>query len=604
MLEYNFEGKNIFNPLENRMQEVIDTFVSFYGEEYRERVTDKLTKNKTYFLGQEESNSIENSINRLFKERVDDLSQKFTNSINFELTGYYKPSDVTFALMNLDNSMYEKNNYPLHVLMTELGFVKPRCSNKEINLIKNDEELFQGILNIIFSLKQKWESKFQNEYDNLIKQKDALLIDMSPFCQRSDNFDYFGKFKSIIDKYAIKHGFNINDDIKLDDNTLLAIENYLVLYKHPLAKTIVTESLKNNFKNYFNYLGLNNKYDTFEQYSQDEQLEAFLKDETLEKDILNLKIEQRKSQFKNNIFYKDYIELLKQEGEISNINKLALNAIHYIFDNFSVAYVQSIVKEDDCYSISILPQALALNDHVLFHELIHVIESDFNRSDDNELSYKVGFSSTLYKENYQELDEDAILKLRDEENEDLHDEETDENKQVEYSKISFLNEVVTDYISGKVYENWKKSSHSPIGFLLNKEDSTYSVAFPLLSKFFDENLDTIIKCRMSQDADAFRKMIGEEYYRKLYNATFAYGEIVCKYPLILRDISKKTNLDLDNLHDCFKYDCEWTNDEQKIVDAYSSINEISKVIELRKEFDSNQKPKKNKKKNNNLDREI
>ena len=97
MLEYNFEGKNIFNPLENRMQEVIDTFVSFYGEEYRERVTDKLTKNKTYFLGQEESNSIENSINRLFKERVDDLSQKFTNSINFELTGYYKPSDVTFA---------------------------------------------------------------------------------------------------------------------------------------------------------------------------------------------------------------------------------------------------------------------------------------------------------------------------------------------------------------------------------------------------------------------------------------------------------------------------------------------------------------------------
>ena len=38
MLKYSFEGKNIFNPLENRMQEVIDTFVSFYGEEYRERV--------------------------------------------------------------------------------------------------------------------------------------------------------------------------------------------------------------------------------------------------------------------------------------------------------------------------------------------------------------------------------------------------------------------------------------------------------------------------------------------------------------------------------------------------------------------------------------
>lgn len=604
MLEYNFEGKNIFNPLENRMQEVIDTFVSFYGEEYRERVNTRLSKSKVFFLGQKDDCSIQTAIHNLFKERTRNLSKRFASSTKIKFAGFYSPDDFVFALENLDNSLYKENNYPLRILLTELGFVKVNCSYDEIKNIKNDNDLFQGISKAISSLKQKWESEFKNDYQNLKEQENFLLKDTEALFQDSQKFDYYQQLKSILDEYAKKHGFNINDDISIDKNTLLTVEMLLVLYKQPFAKTIISKSLKADFKKYFDYLGLENKYNSFNQYIHDKKLNTFLKDENLKKDIRDMKIEQKKSKFTNNIFYQDFVENLKKEGKISNINNVVLNAIDFIVDNFSVAYMHPLIKKDEYNTMCILPQALALNDHVLFHELIHVIESDFNRSDDNELSYKVGFSSTLYKENYQELDEDAILKLRDEENEDLHDEETVDNKQVEYNKISFLNEVVTDYISGKVYENWKKSSHSPIGFLLNKEDSTYSVAFPLLSKFFDENLDTIIKCRMSQDADAFRKMIGEEYYRKLYNATFSYGEIVCQYPLILRDISKKTNLDLDNLHDCFKYDCEWTNDEQKIVDAYSSINEISKVIALRKKFDSNQKPKKNKKKNNNLDREI
>ena len=601
MLEYNFEGKNIFNPLENRMQEVIDTFVSFYGEEYRERITDRLSKNKVYFLGRENEASIESSIKALFKERTDKLFKKFVKSIDVKLTNYYSPSKFVFALENLDNKLYKINDYPLRILLTELGFVNAKCSKDEIDKLKQNGQFFSEFKLLVSSIQQKWDKEFQNEYNDLKEQEQFVLDDTKRLCKKTQNFDYFAKLKSILDENAKKHGFELNDDVLVDQQILSTIELFIVLNSR-----LTFELFNKGLQPYFKSIGYKDGFADFDQYLQDEKLITFLKDKTLLAEIEKLKIEQEKSKFADNIFYKEFVRDIQNEGKICNINNVILNAIDYIIGNNGSAYMQPVVKKDIFYTRSILPQALALNDLMLFHEFTHVIESDFKRETNGELSYKVGFTSRIYKENYEEFDENQIIKLKKDNDEIAFKSPNNEEELETAYKVNLLNEVVTDYLSCKVYDKWTKS-HSSIGFLLNKEDTTYSVAFPLLSKFLDENLDLIIQCRMSQDADAFRKMIGEEYYRKLYNSTFEYSEIVLNNPSILDAISKKTGLNKNNLYNCYKYDCNWTDKEKVIVDAYSKIEEISKVVTLRKEFDNTQKSKKStnkKNKNNYLDREI
>ena len=51
MLDCRVEGVNIFNPIEGKLDKIIDYFVKFYGEKYRERITQRLTHSTFLFLG-------------------------------------------------------------------------------------------------------------------------------------------------------------------------------------------------------------------------------------------------------------------------------------------------------------------------------------------------------------------------------------------------------------------------------------------------------------------------------------------------------------------------------------------------------------------------
>ena len=52
MLECIVEGTNIFNPIEGKLDKVIEYFVKFYGEKYRQRIEERL-KSTTFFNSQE-----------------------------------------------------------------------------------------------------------------------------------------------------------------------------------------------------------------------------------------------------------------------------------------------------------------------------------------------------------------------------------------------------------------------------------------------------------------------------------------------------------------------------------------------------------------------
>ena len=49
MIKHGIENINLNNPLENKLPKIIDYFVKFYGEKYRERITTRLN-NATYIF--------------------------------------------------------------------------------------------------------------------------------------------------------------------------------------------------------------------------------------------------------------------------------------------------------------------------------------------------------------------------------------------------------------------------------------------------------------------------------------------------------------------------------------------------------------------------
>ena len=71
MLSYIVDGVDVFNPIEGKLDRLIEYFVDFYGEANREKITSRL-KNTTNFFTGEIGATVEHST-------LNDLEEYFNN---------------------------------------------------------------------------------------------------------------------------------------------------------------------------------------------------------------------------------------------------------------------------------------------------------------------------------------------------------------------------------------------------------------------------------------------------------------------------------------------------------------------------------------------
>ena len=92
MAKINVLGTNIFNPVENKMQGIIDTFVEYYGEKYRDRITQKLNDAFYIFAAQIHSDfSVYEGFNSSLESLLNEYTKKLLNKKNLQeiyLQGY------------------------------------------------------------------------------------------------------------------------------------------------------------------------------------------------------------------------------------------------------------------------------------------------------------------------------------------------------------------------------------------------------------------------------------------------------------------------------------------------------------------------------------
>ncbi|MBR4407247.1 MAG: hypothetical protein IKT27_02935, partial [Clostridia bacterium] len=81
-MEVKINGINIFNPLEGKLDEIIECFVEFYGEKHREKITNNIKSAEYFFVPQNQLGPLSGEIDSFFKREIRLLYDEFYEKIS------------------------------------------------------------------------------------------------------------------------------------------------------------------------------------------------------------------------------------------------------------------------------------------------------------------------------------------------------------------------------------------------------------------------------------------------------------------------------------------------------------------------------------------
>ena len=69
-MEIKINGVNIFNPLEGKLDDIIECFVEFYGEKHREKITNNIKNAEYFFLPHNNLEGVRKDIDMYFDYEI------------------------------------------------------------------------------------------------------------------------------------------------------------------------------------------------------------------------------------------------------------------------------------------------------------------------------------------------------------------------------------------------------------------------------------------------------------------------------------------------------------------------------------------------------
>lgn len=525
MLDCRVEGVNIFNPIEGKLDKIIDYFVKFYGEKYRERITQRLTHSTFLFLGSVSkygNDSTENKVKSYYEEKENKLYSDFFSKLGFKSASSLKFIDIDKLIKDVDSK---------HITGLEAKFYLDMLSHKNlIEIPKNlsygdynkffskiiDKKLSELLKKELYSIKNLWENNYKNEYELIINEKNNALTFFNKIEEKMKNS--VSQIESKLDNLIIE---NILKFFNKDFNELSVSDKpyFIQIVKDLVEKKgkFYTDYSKRNCLELFNYLGIEGN--SFDECMNNPTLQKFLKNERFLSWYKEYNSQIQKAVEENCGYFTEAVDYLNGLPLIPKVDSYSIILKQFIIgNNATLGCVFHLMdKNGNLNCLCLLNQYLNLDMGTLVHEFNHIVESDkISDKENNFIGYKCGFKDST---------KDDIVN--------------------QFNGYHLFDEVVNDYISLKIYKLMKDD-----GFKLGYEEckkSEYSKAFPLLKDFLEENLQDIIACRMSEDPKAFIKKIGEKNFKLLINALNGYqmlgdrGEIAKYYEEL-----KNYNGDLDN----------------------------------------------------------
>ncbi len=496
MLECKVGNINIFNPIEGKLDRIIEYFVEFYGEKYRERITSRLKNSTILFLGNTSLSgryTTKNVAQSYFNGKLGELFSDFEKNSGYQGIINFRVENIDTLIQELNkNVIYNFNARTYLKILNSMGLVKiPRdISNdgyKEFFKENIDENLLKILKDELNKIKNIFDAS-KDEYELLTKQKDEVLnalnnIESGMQDVLTENDE---KIQALIQNYILT---NFNRDIsKFGEDKKKA---YIEAFKDLIEKKtkFYTTYDKSNYIELFNFLGV--KEEIFENYLKNPKIRQILKDKDFLKSYWDINRELEYKIKENCVYLNETMNYIKSLNFFPNPEILRFVLEDFIINNFGVSgYVFPMNIDNKLHCVCLLNEYFDLDTSSLVHEFNHIVESDrLVDSTGKFKGFKTGFSGGALPSDSEKL----------------------------------LDEIVNDYISLKVNKLMERDGFNVGG--AGYMPSAYSKVFPLLEGFIEENLNDIIACRMSSDPKAFARKIGEENFNKIVEAVGNYYEI-------------------------------------------------------------------------------
>lgn len=552
---------DIFNPVKGKEQKLIELFVRLYGEQNREKITDRI--NNTEFI----------FIDMYPKQTIMDFYTKKRNEVR---EVFYKEVEVASLLVGVDpfeliqealeNKEYE--NTWLQSFVERMGF------DGEAKDVLQQEDNYTRVINKVNQCIEVWNGKYDNTYNELLKK-------MIKYAKPFDNM--VKKSNQIVDQYIDNLKTYINNNLHIsnladEDMEYLvdAIEDIIEIGKERLSdEFIVGEQLKGRFIKAFKLMGYNYG-DNYEQYINDLNLLNTMFNPQLIEYITQQKQETRIKRIYNNSMFMDAVKRIEQldiKGGNYNIIKSIYGFATGSEKNLGAFCTSYVNSKDEIRNICVLPLGINLSTETFIHELGHAVLSDVRYVDNDTLVYKTGYDLLVKEFPNKNFDVETFVKEADWRNVNI---ET-LNKQDKYDdkrKNELFNEVMHDFVMNIVASK-AKAEGLTIG-LKEYQTTAYSVAFPMIQDFVYKNAGLIKASQINEEPMLLAKHIGMDNFEKLSKAihncvkylNMYNSELNAEYLEAYTEIKDMTLFEVAHL------ERDWSPRMRKFLDTYLDAEEV------------------------------
>lgn len=571
-MKHGLEGINLYNPLEGKLPQVIDYFVEFYGEENREKITQRLSDADYIFADRvltEDRNYLEQYFYKLKRDKLLSFQEDVRKGLHVLVN--FHPDNIKDCFDHLEKwkeGIKEKDILPVfeffqHIL-TDIR--TPRDLEFALSIPPVSTKIYK-VLNNLYEIYEK--GGYKEAFDFYEREENHLAkLDDEEYVAISTKFQTRFKRQSeclILDAFIRK--LKINPTME-NVGKLLEISPYIVDYIEiekiePKFEKALLEKLTNELRpisalSSIKVAGNSEKNEDFFQKAVKDTMDS------LESDIVKIRdseffgiLSARAGLFdKLEHIYEDY---LLGEDCIASIQEFMLSK-ELAKGGFN-ACVVSRDNPTETKNVCVNNSYLALDDESIIHEMNHVLSS-YAKFENGIFYQKTGIRNQAIEL----FDDDARILY-----------ET-------FHKYTAIDEIINEYLAQQVVKNLRRDDFK-IGYR-DSAEVLYRSGFPLLEDFINENMQEIKDCYLSDDFSLIYKYFDKNGFDQLAKAADDLLKI-CRsyktYSKILDDIEYQIGTGFDMFEVAKIGGIQWQEETKEYLDCYVRAEKAIELIRNAKE---------------------
>ena len=612
-MEIRFDGVDVFNPIEGKMDVIIDSLVEFYGEKNRSRIEERFKNTAFIFVPQTGFSKLFPSIKSFYsqcrEDVVEEIFAEFTSDekrlksiqtislqdivycredfnagdpkalrvINeiFRFLKIFKTTDDKLAEIGIFEDRQDKEALDRYykTLARYPSDNKNFDEMKEFLLSPENNKILEDFINRILELyKEKdCENRINKLNDEEQKNKQEVIEFDKKISEINKKFnkekeDFINSYMTEIlgEEYVSSKGYFARS----------CFEEFLTMdFSDITSLDMLSDYFKQIYVEFFKQMGFDYG-DNLEDYINKEEILKIANNQQAKEKLEELEIKKFKTLVQNYDIFNDAVEKIKSL-DIAGGDFYAVESLYYFMKNNDAggAYAQSFMGKDGTIkSVVVCPWAISCRDNVIIHELGHITTTIFLENKGNVEAFLYGFDHVEMKLNNIDYNGDNF---------DLISHKKVFQKEKLYREFEAEDEIINDYFMLEVCKILhSKGIKLNLGKQEDKTTSRYSNAFQLMKPFIEKFKQELIDC-LCDNPNNFQNIIGKDNFDRIAN-------ICTKYLSLAPDLNYKFNKQVKEIMSSSKEDLsfadavlskhDWEEELQPFVDQFAELEDVLKNI--------------------------